>query len=60
MVRKQICLSDLRNLRAQRNHEVRNTYRQPDGVVGACGESSATGVLLVTSALDNDGIVKGS
>jgi hypothetical protein len=57
---REICLSHLRNLRAQRSREACNTYRQPDDLVRVCGVSSATGVLLVTSALDNDGIVKGS
>jgi hypothetical protein len=59
MVREEICFSHLRNLGAQ-SHKACNTYRQPDSVVRVSGVSSATGVLLVTSALDNDGVVKGS
>jgi hypothetical protein len=52
-------LDDITTLAAALNGTI-TRYRQPDDLVRVCGVSSATGVLLVTSALDNDGIVKGS
>lgn len=52
-------LDDITTLAAALDRTI-TRYRQPDSVVRVSGVSSATGVLLVTSALDNDGVVKGS
>jgi len=36
------------------------TYSEPVNSVGVGGEASATGVLLITSTVDNDGVLEGS
>lgn len=33
------------------------SYGQPVDLVGVCGETGATGVLLITSAVDDDGVL---
>ena len=38
----------------------RETYGQPDNLVGVDGVPSAPGVLLVTDALDDDRVLEGS
>lgn len=36
------------------------SYGQPVDLVGVCGETGATGVLLITSAVDDDGVFDGA
>lgn len=36
------------------------SYGQPVDLVGVCGETGATGVLLITGAVDDDGVFDGA